>query len=134
MTKKFKVLKEDTENIYNKWVSGIAKREAPADVITIDDIVNRYRNNQNYIAPKVLPFPLTMLLDQLGNLFTKTAELRYDLVKSIDRSPIINESTEKKKAVEILNKKMNQIQEVIYSCTQELNILVEKTEKQSKID
>lgn len=126
MNKKFKQLNEDTQNIYNKWVSGIAKREAPADVITIDDIVNRFRNNTNYIAPRILPFPLTMLLDQIGNLFIKSAELRHDLVKSIDRSPIINESQSKKRAVESLNKKMKQIQEILYSCTDELNVLVEK--------
>jgi hypothetical protein len=126
MNKKFKKLNEDTQSIYNKWVSGIAKREAPADVITIDDIVNRFRNTTNYVAPKILPFPLSMLLDQIGNIFIKSAELRYDLVKSIDRSPIINESKEKKKAVESLNKKMKNIQEILYSCTEELNVLVEK--------
>jgi len=133
MIKKLKILNEDTQNIYNKWVSGIAKREAPADVITVDDILNRYRNNQNYIAPKRIPFPLDMLLDYLGNIFTKTAELRFSLVKSIERSPIISESEKKVKAVKILNRKMKQIQDIIYSCTEELNILVEKTEKKTNI-
>lgn len=133
MTKKTHILKEDTENIYNKWVSGIAKREAPADVITIDDIINRYRNRQNYTAPKLLPFPLNFLLDNLGNIFAKVAELRADLVRSIDRTPIISKSERKQKAIKVLNNKMKQVQEIIYSCTQELNVLVEKDESDTKI-
>jgi len=132
MNKKVKILSEDNSMIYNRWVSGIAKREAPADVITVDDIVNRYRNDMSGTAPKQLPFPLNMLLDLLGNIFIKTAEMRKTVVDSINY-PIIKESKRKIKAVKILNLKIKKIQDILYSCTDQLNDLVDNSKDQDKI-
>lgn len=123
MNKKSGLIKEDTEMLYNRWVSGIAKREAPPEVITVADIQNRYRNNFNCSAPKILPFPLNMFLDFIGNLFVKSAELRRLLGNAI-HYPLIKEDKEKINAVKSLNEKMKQIQEVLYSCTEDLTILI----------
>ena len=71
MGKKQKILFEDFNKIYNKWVSGIAKREASSNVITVDDVVNQYRNNSEHEAPKELPFPLDRSLPLLSDIFTK---------------------------------------------------------------
>lgn len=124
MIKKSTVLNEDSQNIYNKWVSGIAKREAPSEVITVDDIINRYRNGSNYQAPKNIPYPITMLLDFLGNIFIKTAELRHTLGSAITY-PLFKKSQNKINAIKTLNNKLKQIQEIIYSCAEELNVLVD---------
>jgi hypothetical protein len=124
MNKKSKILFEDNQMLYNKWVSGIAKREAPSDVITVDDIINRYRNNLNNQAPKMLPYPLNSLLDCVGNIFIKAADVRRLLIDS-SKYPLIKEDKRKLKCLESLNKKMKEIQDILYSCTEEFNILVE---------
>lgn len=128
MNKKVTLVSEDNQMMYNKWVSGIAKREAPSDVITVDDVVNRFRNDLSGKAPKQLPFPLTLLLDCLGNIFIKTSELRKTLVDSL-HYPVIKEHERKIKAIKILNKKMKQIQDILYSCTEQLNDIVDKEKK-----
>lgn len=127
MAKKSTLLKEDNQMIYNKWVSGIAKREAPSEVITIDDIINRYRNNLNYRAPSAIPYPLTLFLDFIGNIFIKTAEIRHALGNAVVY-PVYKKDPNKIKAIKNLNKKFKQIQKIIYSCTEELNALVETKE------
>jgi hypothetical protein len=128
MSKKSTILNEDSQNIYNKWVSGIAKKEAPSEVITVDDIINRYRNNSNYQATKSIPYPITLLLDFLGNIFIKTAELRHTLGNAVTY-PLFKKSKEKIEAIKKLNEKLKQIQEIIYSCAEDLNSLVDKSEK-----
>ena len=127
MSKKLKLIGEDNTMIYNKWVSGIAKREAPAEVITISDIQNRYRNGLGYNAPKALPYPLTSFLDFLGNLFVKSAEMRHTLGRAVTY-PVIREEKSRIDAIKNLNEKLHKIQDIIYSCTAELNQLVEKDE------
>lgn len=128
MSKKSTLLNEDTQNIYNKWVSGIAKKEAPSEVITVDDIINRYRNNSNYQAPKTIPYPVTLLLDFLGNIFIKTAELRHTLGNAATY-PLFKKSEEKIASIKRLNEKLKQIQEIIYSCAEDLNGLVDNPKK-----
>lgn len=128
MNKKAKLLNEDNEMMYNKWVSGIAKREAPPEVITVADIQNRFRNNSVYRAPAQLPYPLTNFLDFLGNLFVKSADMRRSLGIAVNY-PLIKEGKDKVDAIKTLNEKLNKIQEIIYSCTEELNVLVENKEK-----
>ena len=128
MGKNIKMINEDTQNIYNKWVSGIAKREAPPEVITAADIQNRYRNGLSYTAPKALPYPLTNLLDFLGNLFVKSAEMRHSLGSAITY-PVIKEKKSSVDAIKKLNEKLREIQDIIYSCTEELNQIVENREK-----
>jgi hypothetical protein len=123
MYKKVNLIKEDTEMLYNRWVSGIAKKEAPPEVITVADIQNRFRNNSNYSAPKILPFPLSMFLDFIGNIFVKSAELRRLLGSSLSY-PLIREDVEKINAVKNLNEKMKQIQDIIYSCSEDLTKLI----------
>jgi hypothetical protein len=128
MSKKSILLAEENTKIYNKWVSGIAKKEAPSEVITVDDIVNRFRNNSNYNAPKILPFPLSSLLDFLGNIFIKTAELRHLLGKAVTY-PLFKDNKDKINSIKSLNEKLKQIQEIIYSCAEDLNNLVDKDEE-----
>jgi hypothetical protein len=128
MDKKRRMLNEDSQMIYNKWVSGVAKREAPPEVITVGDIQNRFRNNLEYRAPSVLPFPLNGILDFLGNLFIKSAEMRHSLGSAVTY-PVIKEQKSKIDAIKKLNEKLHRIQDIIYSCTEELNVLVENRKK-----
>jgi hypothetical protein len=120
-----KIINEDSTMIYNKWVSGIAKREAPAEVVTVADIQDRYRNHLGYLAPKTLPYPLTNFTDLLGNLFVKSAEIRKTLGMAISY-PLIKEQNNRVDAIKKINEKMNKIQEILFSCTEDLNQLVEK--------
>jgi len=109
--------------MYNKWVSGIAKRDLQPEVITVADIVNRFRNR--YDKPAVLPYPLNLMVDRLGDLFVKCAELRKSLVNSFV-NPNIRDDASKIQAIRSLNNKINEIQDLITGCTHELNKLVEK--------
>jgi len=121
--KKFSALNEDSSMIYNKWVSGIAKRELDSEVITVDDIVDRFRNRTE--APKILPYPLNNILDFLGELFVQSANLRRLLAQSIN-NPIVKENKEKILAVKEINEKMDKIQQIIFSVTKDLNKIVDK--------
>lgn len=128
MHKKVNMISEDNQMMYNKWVSGIAKREAPPELITISDIQNRYRNSMNYRAPSQLPYPLNNFLDFLGNLFIKSVDMRKSLGTAI-HYPVIKEYNSKIDAIKKLNGKLDEIQKIIYSCTKELNMLVENGEE-----
>ena len=123
MKKRPSVLSEDSTMLYNKWVSGIAKRDLQPEVITIGDIVNRFRNRQQ--APKQLPYPLDRMVDRLGDIFVKCAELRRTLGDSL-LNPTIKDSKDKIQAVRELSIKIDDIQKQIFSCTDQLNKIVEK--------
>jgi hypothetical protein len=127
MKEKFKVLQEDDQKIYNKWVKGIAKYDGPSQVITVDDIINRYRNNVSYDAPRQLPFGINFLLDRVGDMFVKCADMRMDLSNAM-KNPVISEHTQRVSAVKSLNDKINKIQELLFSCTEEMNKIVETKE------
>lgn len=123
MKKRPSVLSEDSTMLYNKWVSGIAKRDLQPELITVNDIVNRFRNRNK---PTVqLPYPLDVVLDFLGDLFVKCADLRRTLAKAV-ANPTIGQSKGKIQTVRSLNQKIQKIQDQIFSCTEELNKLVEK--------
>jgi len=130
-----KILFEDFNKIYNKWVSGIAKREAPADVITVDDIVNQYRNNMNYEAPKELPFPLDRSLPLLGDLFGKLSEYKT-LIQQSTSNPVIHNNKSNVKQLEKIWLKVQTIQDIIFSITVNLNKITapEKEKDKSDID
>ncbi len=123
MSKRPSVLSEDSQKLYNKWVSGIATRDLQPEVITVADIVNRYRNTTD--APKKLPFPLELALDYLGDIFVKCADFRRQLQNSLV-NPVVKDNAEGMKAIRELNKKMEAIQDAIFSCTEQLNKIVEK--------
>jgi hypothetical protein len=128
MKKNFEILKEDDQKIYNKWVKGIAKQEAPSQVITVDDIVNRYRNVASYEANRQLPFGLDFLLDRVGDIFVKCSNVRMDLANAM-KNPVIHEHNQRVAAVKRLNEKMDKVQELLFSCTEEMNKIVESHEK-----
>jgi hypothetical protein len=133
MGKNEKILFEDFNKIYNKWVSGIAKREAPDNVITVDDIVNKYRNAHEYEAPKELPFPLDRSLPMLGDIFSKLSEYK-SLIHQSTQNPLINQN---KKNVEQLKKvwlKVQTIQDIIFSMTVNLNKIVSKEDPSDEIE
>jgi len=117
------MLREDSSKIYNKWVSGIAKRELQPEVITVSDIVNRFRNSSDAI--KSFPYPLQNIVDFLGDLFVQAANLRRLLSSSLS-NPTIKDSKVRITAIRSLNDKLDKIQNEIFSCTEELNNLVEK--------
>ena len=117
------MLREDSSKIYNKWVSGIAKRELQPEVITVSDIVNRFRNSSDAI--KIFPYPLQNIVDFLGDLFVQAANLRRLLSSSLS-NPTIKDSKVRITAIRSLNDKLDKIQNEIFSCTEELNNLVEK--------
>ena len=132
MREKFNILKEDDQKMYNKWVKGIAKQDAPSQVITVDDVINRYRNTLEHNAPKQLPFGLDFLLNQIGDILTKTANIRVDLSRAL-RNPVIYQKKHRIDAVEKLNEKMDQIQKILFSTTEDMNNIVENPEKDDKL-
>lgn len=123
---------EDDQKMYNKWVKGIAKQDAPSQVITVDDVINRYRNTLDHNAPKQLPFGLDFLLNQIGDILTKTANIRVDLNRAL-RNPVIYQKKHRIDAVEKLNEKMDQIQKILFSTTEDMNNIVENPEKDAKL-
>ena len=128
MKENFKILQEDDQKIYNKWVKGIAKQEAPSQVITVDDIVNRYRNSVSHEAARQLPFGLDFLLDRIGDIFVKCSNVRMDLANAM-KNPVIYEHNQRTLAVKKLNEKIDKVQELLFSCTEEMNKIVESHEK-----
>lgn len=124
MKKKYGVLNEDSKMLYNKWVRGIATRELQPEVITVDDIVNRFRNNNSQASP-IYPYPLDKMMDFIGDIFVKCADLRRTLAMSVS-NPLIKDKAEKIQAVRKLNDKIQKMQEQLFSCTEELNKIVEK--------
>ena len=123
---------EDDQKMYNKWVKGIAKQDAPSQVITVDDVINRYRNTLDHNAPKQLPFGLDFLLNQIGDILTKTANIRGDLNRVL-RNPVIYQKKHRIDAVEKLNEKIDQIQKILFSTTEDMNNIVENPEKDDKL-
>jgi hypothetical protein len=132
MREKFNILVEDDQKIYNKWVKGIAKQDAPSQVITVDDVVNRYRNTLDHNAPKQLPFGLDSLLNRIGDIVTKVADIRFDLNRAL-KNPVIYENKHRIDAVEKLNEKMDKIQQIFFSTTVEMNKIVENSDEDAKI-
>lgn len=128
MRDKFNILLEDDQKMYNKWVKGIAKQDAPSEVITVDDIINRYRNTSSYEAPKQLPYGLDNVLNTMGDIFVKCANLRKTLAFAM-RNPVVYEHIERVNAVKSINDKMNKVQEMIFSCTEDLNKIVENPQR-----
>lgn len=123
MSKKYKFINEDSQMLYNKWVRGIATRDLQPEIITVSDIVNRFRNNND--APKKLPYPLDVVIDFLGDIFVKCADLRRNLAQGVN-SPLIKNNANKIKAVRELNTRIGKIQEDLFNCTEVLNKILEK--------
>jgi len=123
MSKRPSVLSEDSQMLYNKWVSGIAKRDLQPDIITIADIVNRYRNSHD--GPRPFPYPLAFIIDFLGNIYVQCADFRKQLLASL-ANPVIKDRKESIEAVRDLNKKIDMIQKLVFTCTEDLNKIVEK--------
>jgi hypothetical protein len=132
MREKFNIVLEDEQKIYNKWVKGIAKQDAPSHVITVDDIVNKYRNTTAHEMIKQLPFGMESLLAQIGDIFSKTSQVRATL-KSAERNPVVFQHKHRVDAVNSFNDKMDKIQQILFSCTVEMNKIVENSEKEDKI-
>lgn len=128
MREKFNILQEDDTKIYNKWVKGIAKQESPSEVITVDDVVNVHRNSTTYKGPENLPFGLNSLLQQIGNLFVQSANIRLNLRNSLS-NPVISDYAQKVRAVNAINDKLAEIQEIIFSTTKDMNKIVENPKK-----
>jgi hypothetical protein len=132
MREKFKILEEDDQKMYNKWVKGIAKQDAPSQVITVNDVINRHRNILSYEMLKNLPFGIDFLLNQIGDIVVKTANIRKDLSMAL-KNPIIFEHKKRITAVNDINDKMDKIQKILFSCTDDMNKIIENSEKGDKI-
>lgn len=131
MREKFNIILEDEQKIYNKWVKGIAKQDGPSHVITVDDVVNRHRNTLSHEMIKQLPFGLEFILNQIGDIFTKTSMIRADLANAM-RNPIVFEHKHRINAVKNINDKMDAIQQILFSTTEDMNKIVENVEKDDK--
>ena len=132
MRENFNILHEDDQKMYNKWVKGIAKQESPSQVITVNDIVNKYRNTISHEMIKQLPYGIEFLVNQIGDIFTKTSNIRADLNRAI-RNPVISEHKHRIDSVKKLNDKMDKIQEILFSCTEDMNKIIENPEKDDKV-
>jgi hypothetical protein len=128
MREKFKILQEDDAKMYNKWVKGIAKQDAPSQVITVDDVINRYRNSISYDAPKDLPYGLDNLLDQIARIFVISSDIRVSLNRSLS-NPVINQHRHRTDAVNEINEKLTKVQEILFSTTEDMNKIVENSKK-----
>ena len=123
MKKRPSAINEDSTMLYNKWVAGIAKRDLQPEVITVNDIVNRFRNR--YDKPVQLPYPLDRILDFIGDLFIKCSDFRRQLAMSVN-NPVIKDNKDKIATVRAMNTKIQKIQDQLLTFTDELNKLVEK--------
>ena len=132
MREKFNILLEDDQKMYNKWVKGIAKQESPSHVITVDDIINKYRNTTAHEMIKQLPFGMESLIAQFGDIFAKTANVRATL-KSAEKNPVVFQHKHRVDAVEKINEKMEKIQQIIFSCTEDMNKIVENAKEDDKV-
>lgn len=132
MREKFNILLEDDQKMYNKWVKGIAKQEGPSHVITVDDVINRYRNTACHEMIKQLPFGLEFILNQVGDIFSKAAMIRADLAKAM-KNPIVFEHKHRIDAVKSINEKMDKIQQILFSTTEDMNKIVENAKEDDKI-
>jgi len=132
MREKFKILQEDDQKMYNKWVKGIAKQDAPSQVITVDDVINRHRNTLSYEMIKNLPFGIDFLISRIGDIVVKTADIRKDLAGAM-KNPVIYEHKKRITAVKNINDKMEKIQQILLSCTEDMNKIVENSENGDKI-
>lgn len=128
-----KILFEDFNKIYNKWVSGIAKREAPENIITVDDIVNKYRNNMEYKAPQELPFPLDKSVSILGDIFSKLTDYKL-IIQQSTQNPLIGQNKANINQLEKVWKKVQTVQDIIFSITVNLNKIVSDEKEEDKQD
>jgi len=62
---------EDSQMIYNRWVSGIASRELKGQTLTVDDLIQKYSPQGSTLAPKNLPYPLDKIFESLADNFVK---------------------------------------------------------------
>ena len=62
---------EDTQMIYNRWVSGIATRELKGQTLTVDDLIKKFSPEGATLAPKILPYPLDKIFESLEDNFVK---------------------------------------------------------------
>jgi hypothetical protein len=65
------------------------------------------------------------MMDFIGDIFVKCADLRRTLAMSVS-NPLIKDKADKIQAVRKLNDKIQKMQEQLFSCTEELNKIVEK--------
>ena len=112
-------ISEDNTMMYNKWVQGIASRDLNGKPILMTDL-KTVNNSQNYTnsdigepnikIPKVLPFPLSTIYDDMAGFLIGYSNIQEKLHKSLQNP--VNTNEEKTKIKEVIQI-FKQIEKVI---------------------
>ena len=115
---------EDTQMIYNRWVSGIATRELKGQTLTVDDLVKKYTPDASYMAPKTLPYPLDKIFESLADNFSKLSTTKV-ICEMSKNNPLIGSKKEKLDQLEQVISKIQQAQKTLEETVDPLNKILE---------
>jgi len=118
------MLNEDSQMIYNRWVSGIATRELKGQTLTVDDLVAKYTPQGNTLAPKILPYPLDKIFESLADNFAKLSNSKM-LCEVSKNNPIIASKKEKLAELQQVIEKIQKAQKILEETIPPLNKLLE---------
>jgi len=115
---------EDTQMIYNRWVSGIATRELKGQTLTVDDLIKKFSPEGATLAPKILPYPLDKIFESLADNFVKLSSSKM-LCETSKNNPLIGNKKEKLEQLEQVISKINQAQKILEETVDPLNKILE---------
>jgi len=115
---------EDTQMIYNRWVSGIATRELKGQTLTVDDLIKKYSPEGAYLAPKTLPYPLDKIFESLADNFTKLSNSKM-ICEMSKNNPLIGSKKEKLAQLEQVIEKIQKAQKILEETVDPLNKILE---------
>lgn len=127
-------ISEDNTMMYNRWVQGIATRDLNGKPILMTDL-KTVNNSQNYTnsdigepniqIPKVLPFPLSTIYDDIAGFLIDYSNIQEKLHKSLQNP--VNNDVEQQKIKEVI-----QIFKQVESIIKQAVNRFDKEEKESK--
>jgi hypothetical protein len=115
---------EDTEMIYNRWVSGIASRELKGQTLTVDDLVKKFSPEGASMAPKTLPYPLDRILESLADNFVKLSDCKM-ICEMSKNNPLIGSKKEKLQQLEQVIGMIQKAQKILEETIIPLNKILE---------
>ena len=115
---------EDTQMIYNRWVSGIASSDLKGQTLTVDDLIQKYSPQGSTLAPKNLPYPLDKIFESLADNFVKLSNSKM-LCEMSKNNPLIGNKKEKLEQLEQVIDKINQAQKILEETVNPLNKILE---------
>ena len=128
---KKKVVFEDVTQQYNKWVSGIASRELHASQISLKDLLGKDGNPDdtqsliNSKSSKNLPYPLSNVLGEIKDLFSRTNGVRSSLSSAFN-FPLIAKNDHTKQVLNGIIKSLDNIKKELQHIDKALDTKLEK--------